>query len=183
VGLTEELAAAAAIAEAHAGDGEALDAILVAEPRPGERTYLCAFAAPSGRSWLAFDSDGRAVKDRNRVRAAVSIAALCEVAEDHAGGGELERLRQSLVGLRLTENPPGLDAAEAAAAELEATIGSPPRVASPGYLDGVAAAARRLEVALGSEGESPFTVALQQAVGVVDELARDVEATYKLPLS
>jgi hypothetical protein len=183
VGLTEELAAAAVAAQAHAGAGETVGAILVAEPQPRERTYLCAYDGATGRSWLALDADGRPVTDRNRVRAAVSIAALCEVAEDQAGGGELEELRRSLVTLRLTESPPGIEEAETAALELETAIGAPPRVASAAYLDEVASATRRLEVALGSEGESPFTVALQQAVGAVEELAREVEAEYKLPLT
>jgi hypothetical protein len=183
VGLTEELDAAAAAAQAHAADGESVGAILAAEPHPGERTFLCAYEGQAGRTWLAFDGDGRPVTDRGRVRAAVSIAALCEVAEEQAGGGELEELRRRLVGLRLTENPAGIDEAEAAALALEAAIGAPPRLATPEYLDGVAAATRRLELALGSDGESPFTVALQQAVGVVEELARDVESQYKVPLT
>jgi hypothetical protein len=183
VGLTEELAAAAEAARAHAAPGESLDAVLAAEPHPSERTFVCAFDGPAGRSWLAVDAAGQPVTDRGRVRAAVSIAALCEVAEEHAGGGELEALRERLVSLRLTENPPGIGEAEAAARELEATIGTPPRVASPEYLDEVAAATRKLETALGGEGESPFTVALQQAVGVVEELAREVEAQYKLSLT
>jgi hypothetical protein len=183
VRLTEELDAAAAAAETHARPDESVEAILVAEPRPGERTFLCAFRARDGRSWLALDAEGAPIGDRDRVRAAVSIAALCEVAEENAGGGELEELRRRLASLRTIENPPGIEEAENAALELETAIGSAPRVASPDYLDGVAAATRRLELALGSEGDSPFTVALKQAVGAVEELAREVESQYKLPLS
>jgi hypothetical protein len=182
VELTEELGAVAAGAAAHAEAGERVEAILASEARPGERTFVCAFDGPAGRSWLAVDGAGQPVTDRKRLRAAVSIAALCEVAEEQAGGGELEELRRRLVGLRLTENPPGIEEAEAAALDLETAIGAPPRLASPAYLDAVAAAARRLELALGSRGESPFTVALQQAVAVVEELAHEVEAQYKVPV-
>lgn len=182
MGLTEELDAAAAAARTYAAPDESVEAILVAEPHPGERTFVCAYGGPDGRTWLALDPESSPITDRHRVRSAVSIAALCEVAEDSAGGGQLEELRQRLVSVRLTENPPGIDEAETAARELEHAIGPAPRVASPAYLDGVAAATRKLELALGNEGESPFTVALQQAVAVVEELARDVEEAYKLPL-
>jgi hypothetical protein len=182
VGLTEELDAAAATARTYAAPEESVAAILIAEPHPGERTFVCAYSGPEGRTWLAFDGEHSPVTDRHRLRSAVSIAALCEVADDSAGGGQLDELRQRLVGLRLTENPPGIDEAETAARALEHAIGPAPRIASPEYLDGVAAATRRLEFALGNEGESPFTVALQQAVAVVEELARDVEGAYKLPL-
>ena len=152
-------------------------------PHPGERTFICALEGPAERTWLAIDIDGGPITDRGRLRAAISIAALCEVAEEQAGGGELEELRGRLVSLRLTESPPGIEEAESAALALESAIGAPPRVASPAYLDAVAAATRRLEAALGSEGESPFTVALQQAVGAVEELTREIESAYKLPLT
>jgi hypothetical protein len=117
------------------------------------------------------------------VRDAVSIAALCEIAEETAGGGDLEDLRSQLVALRLTENPAGIDEAEDAALALEATIGTPPRIASPEYLDALGTATRRLERALGSDAQSPFANAMRGAAPVVDELARDVEAHYKLELN
>jgi hypothetical protein len=182
VSLAEELSRAAEEAARYAGAGEELVGVLPAEPTGG-RVYVCAFDGTAGRSWLALDGEGRPVRRRELVRDAVSIAALCEVAEEAAGGGELEELRRRLASLRTIENPPGIEEAENAALELETAIGSAPRVASPDYLDGVAAATRRLELALGSEGDSPFTVALKQAVGAVEELAREVESQYKLPLS
>jgi hypothetical protein len=77
------------------------------------------------------------VLDRNRIREAVSIAALCELAEESSGIAE-----------RTT-----------------------PRIASPEYLDELGAAAG--DVAL----------AVQQGFGAVEELAREVEARYKLPLA
>jgi len=121
------------------------------------------------------------VTSRSLVRETVSIAALCEVAEETAGGGRLEELRRQLVALRLTENPPGIDDAEDAALALEATIGAPPRVATPAYLDEVGAAARRLEEVLG-DAESPFARAMASAWGSVESLTQQVESAYKREL-
>ena len=79
----------------------------------------------------------------------MSIIALSELAEENAGGGDLQELSEQLVAIRLTENPEGIEEAEEAALELERAIGTPPRLAEPGFLDRVGAAARRLEAALG----------------------------------
>jgi hypothetical protein len=135
VALSDDLSRIGSAAAAFAGPGEEVAAILVAEASPGLRTFLCAFTGPTGRTWLALDENGAPVTSRNRVREAVSIAAMCELAEENAGGGELEELRRQLVALRLTENPPGVAEAEAAALELESAIGTAPRVATPEYLD------------------------------------------------
>ncbi|MFY9579789.1 MAG: hypothetical protein WAQ33_10720 [Gaiellaceae bacterium] len=183
MGLSDDLSAVAASAAKFAAPGETLDAILVAEAAPGERIYLCAFAGPEGHTWLALDDDEAPVTSRNRIREAVTIAGLCEIAEEQAGGGELEELRRQLAGLRLTENPPAIDEAEQAALALERTLVSSPRVASPAYLDEVGAATRRLEQALGNSANSPFAVTMQQALAAVEELAKEVEAQYKLPLT
>jgi hypothetical protein len=86
------------------------------------------------------------------------------------------------VTLRLTESPPGIEEAEAAARALEHAIGSPPRVASPKYLDEVGAATRRLELALGGNGASPFAEAMKQGVAAVEALSSEVESSYKRPL-
>lgn len=128
------------------------------------------------------DARGRVVEDRALVRDAVSIVTMCEVAEEAAGGGDLDELRSRLVALRLTENPPGIDEAEEAAIELQTMIGAPPRVASPERLDAVGEATRRLEEALGEGPGSPFVETMKAATGTVDALVRDVEAHYKRPL-
>jgi hypothetical protein len=182
VGLAEDLEEIARVAAGHAGDGERLSGVLPAEAEPGERIYLCAFERDERRTWLAFDGEGAAVSSRNRVRAAVSIIALCEFADESAGGGDLSELRSQLVALRLTENPEGIDEAEEAALALEAAVGSAPRLATPEHLDAVGAATMRLEQALGDPTSSPFALAMQQSRTVVDELTRDVEAHYRQPL-
>jgi hypothetical protein len=117
------------------------------------------------------------------VRRAASIAGLCELAEESAGGGELDALRERLVALRLTESPLGIEEAEEAALALQQTIGAPPRVAEPAYLDRVGAATRRLEQALGDAGGSPFAEAMKAGMDAVDEFAREVERHHKRPLS
>jgi hypothetical protein len=182
VGLEDDLARTAESAKEFASLDEQVEAVLAAEPADGVRVYLCAFGGEQGRSWLALDEDGGAVTSRAQVRAAVSIAALCEIAGDTAGGGELEELRQRLVALRFTENPPGIDEAEEAALALEAVIGAPPRVATPAFLDEVGVATRKLETALG-DGSSPFSRAMASALESVEALTLEVESTYKQELT
>jgi hypothetical protein len=181
VGLALELERIAGFAAAFAGDRERLAGVLPAEPEPGVRVYLCAFERDGARAWLALDASGSPIDDRARLREAVSIAAMCELADESAGGGDLSELRARLLSLRLTENPSGIDEAEEAALALEAVVGAPPRVASPQHLDAVGTATRRLERALG-EGSSPFAEAMRHALGPVEELTREVEARYKRPL-
>lgn len=160
---------------------ETLAAVIPAEPEIGRRVYLCAFDGPR-RAWIAFDGDARPIVDRALVRDAVSIAAMCELAEESAGGGKLEELRARLVSLRLTERPEGIEEAEEAALALERTLGSPPRLATPAHLDAVGAATRRLEQALGQGPVSPFAEAMKRASAAVEELQREVEIGYKADL-
>jgi hypothetical protein len=182
--LSEQLEGVAERAAGHAEPGEELTGILVAEPDPGALVYLCAYEAAGGaRSWLALDAAGEPLVARGLVREAASIAAICELAADTAGGGDLEGLRRELAAVRLRENPPGIDEAEEAALELERTVGAPPRLASARYLDDVGAAVRRLERALGDGDRSPFALAMQQGMPAVDALAEDVEANYKHALA
>lgn len=184
--LQADLDAVAAAAAALAAPGETLSGVIPAEPEQGARVYLCAFEGEgdgASRTWVALDADGRPLRDRRLVRAAVSIAALCEFAEEAAGGGKLEELRAQLLSLRLTEAPEGIEEAEEAALELERTIGTPPRLATPALLDAIGAATRRLERALGEGPGSPFGELMKRGIEVVGELETDVLGGYKLELS
>ena len=180
--LTEDLRRIAEAAIRYAGPGEEVAGIVAAEPSADSRAYLCAYRAEDGEtSWLVLDGEGKPVADRARVRETVSIAALVELAEETAGGGDLDEFRSQLVGLRLTENPAGIDEAEEATLALQEAIGGAPRVATPERLDAIGAATLRLERVLGG-ADSPFAVAMKEATATVDKLTRDVEAAYKLPL-
>lgn len=179
--LEEELVRIAGEAQSHAGPGDRLSGILAAEPHEGVRLYLCAFEEDGKRTWLALDAGGRPVGSRSLVRDAASIAALCELAEEIAGGGDLDDLLSQLTALRLTEAPPGIDEAEEAVRELQRTIEPQPRVASPEYLDRLGHATRRLEQALG-EGGSPFAEGMKQGMAAVERLADEIEAHHKAQL-
>jgi hypothetical protein len=185
VGLREELERVGELAAPFAERGEALAGVLPTEPASGRRVYLCAYADGAGeRTWLALDGEGAAIRNRGEVREAASIAALCELAEESAGGGDLGELRNDLVALRVREHPPGIEEAEEAALELERVLAPPPRLASPRYLDAVGSATRRLEQALGNgAGGSPFTAAMKQGMVAVEELAAEIEGRYKLELA
>jgi hypothetical protein len=115
VDLEEALTQIATAAGGYADDGEELAAVIPAEPAAGMRVYLCAFAFAGGRTWLALDRDARPVSDRSLLRDAVSIAALCELAEEYAAG------------LDEVEEPPRV----ASAAYLDA-IGAAARSREPG---------------------------------------------------
>jgi hypothetical protein len=182
VGLEKEIAAAAEAASAHAANGEKLEGVVPAEPGAGARVYLCAYRSGEEQTWLALDSQYRPVADRALVREAVSIAAMCELAEESAGGGELGELRARLVELRLTDAPEGIEEAEVAAAELQETIRPTPRLASVAYLDAIGLAAARLEQTLGEIGGSPFAEAMKSGMPAADELAAEVIRSYKGPL-
>ncbi len=177
----ERIAAGAAV---FAPEGGAVGAVLAAEPTPGRRSYLCAFETADGsRSWLVVDDEGKAVSARRDVKDTVSMAALCEIAEESALGGDLDELLAQLVALRLTESPEGIGEAEDAVRALQRTIGTPPQLASPARLDEIGAATRRLEQALDPAAASPFTAALKSAQGTIDELLHEVEQTYVVPLT
>jgi len=183
VGLADELEGVGALAAAHAGPGDVVSGIIASEPGDGQRLYLCSFDDADGRrSWLAIRDDGAPVASRAELRAAVSIAALCEVAEDAAGGGDLDALIATLVEIREREAPPGIEDAEAAARALRSVLGEPPQVASPARLDEIGAATRRLERELDSSTSSPFAAALQSSLGAVSELEREIEAGYRIEL-
>ena len=182
MGLREDLERSAASAAALAEDGEQVAGVVPAQAEPDERTYLCAFVRDEERMWLVLDDEGGQVTSREIVRRTASIIALCELAEERAGGGDLQDLREQLVALRMTEHPEGIEEAEEAALELERAIGAPPRLAEPAYLDRVGAAARRLEQALGPSTGSPFAEAMKQGMASIDEFVRDVETNYRATL-
>jgi len=169
--LADELERAAEAASAHGP----VAAVLAAEPASGERAYLVALGEDAERRWLVLDGDHRPVDEREIIRTVASIVVLCELAEELAGGGRLEELRSELATLRMTEQPEGIEDAEAAALALELVIGAPPRVASPLFLDEVGEATRVLEQALG-ELESPFARAFAASSGTVEAFVAEVEA-------
>jgi hypothetical protein len=182
--LLEDLRRIADAAARYCDVGEDVVGIVPTEPAEGVRAYLCAFGADDEtRTWIVLDDDGRSVRDRAMVRDVVSIAAMCELAEEFAAGGDIDELRSRLVALRLTESPPGVEDAEEAALVLQTTIGAPPSLASPDRLDAVGSATRRLEQALDDRGGSPFADAMRQAMATVEALRRDVESHYKRDLN
>jgi hypothetical protein len=184
VSLAEELERVASLAAAHGEEGDVVSGVIATEHEPGRRVYLCAFDGADGfRSWVAVREDGAAVADRSELRAAVSIAALCEVAEDAAGGGALDTLIERLEEVRLRESPPGIEEAQEAARVLRELLGEPPQVATPDRLDAIGAATRRLEQELDPSGGSPFASAMRSSQGAVSELQREIEAGYRLPLA
>lgn len=187
VTLAEELARIAKHAQGLATEAERVLAVLPTEAQRGRRVYLCAFggedASPetdTPETWIALDAVGEAIAERRAVRDAVSIAAMCELAEETAAGGDLDELRSRLVAVRMTENPPGIDEAEAAVTALQAVLGTPPQLATAARLDEIGAATRRLELALGGPLQgSPFAEAMKGARAVVELLTADVEASYR----
>jgi hypothetical protein len=182
--LQDELERAAEQAVAVAGDSSAVSGVLATEAEPGRRVFVCSIdGADRTRGWLAVRSDGSVVTGRPELRAAVSIAALCEVAADSAGGGDLEGLIASLADLREREAPEGIEDAEGAARALREVIADPPQLSTPARLDEIGAATRRLEQELDPGGTSPFAAALKAAQGAVSELQREVEAGYLVDLT
>jgi hypothetical protein len=176
--LTDDLERIAAAASGHGP----VSGVLAAEPGRGRRLYLIAFGGDGDRRWLVLDDEGEPVNRKDDVRDTASIVAMCELAGDLAGGGDLETLRSQLAQVRMVEQPEGIEEAEEAALTLERTIGAPPRVATPTFLDDVGAATMALERALG-ETSSPFSAAIRASTGAVEEFVADVERGYKLELT
>jgi hypothetical protein len=182
--LSDELERIADLATAQAEAAAVVSGVLATEPEPGDRIYLCSMDGADGtRGWLGLREDGSVVTARADVRSSVSIAALCEVAVDTAGGGDLEGLIASLADLHEREAPEGIEDAEEAARALRHVIGDPPQLATPARLDEIGAATRRLEHELDPGSPSPFAAALKSAQGAVQELQREVEAGYLVDLT
>jgi len=85
VALEQDLRRIAERAAVYAEEGEDVAGIVPAEPASGFRLYVCAYRSENATGWLVLDATGVPVADRELVRDAVSIAALCEVAEEAAG--------------------------------------------------------------------------------------------------
>lgn len=83
--LERDLRRIAEAAVVHAAEDEEVAGIVPAEPAGGLRLYVCAYGAAEATTWLVFDATGRPVEERALVHEAVSIAVLCEVAEEAAG--------------------------------------------------------------------------------------------------
>jgi hypothetical protein len=183
VALSDDLERIAGVAATFAGPGERVAGILAAEPLGIGRIYLCAYESDAGHAWLGFDAAGATVTDRRAVQGAASLAGLCEIAEESAGGGDLPELIGRLAEIRRREAPEGIEEAEEAAKALAATLEPAPRIAPTDYLDRLGAASRRLEQALRDGTGSPFAAAMQQALPAVEELAAGIERAYKGPLA
>jgi len=184
VDLDREIQRVAELAATHGEPGDAVSGVIPAEPTPGRRVYLCSFDDADGRrSWLAVHADGTPVTTRVELREAVSIAALCEIAADAAGGGDVDALVERLAEIREVESPAGIERAEEAALALRGILGDPPWLATPERLDAIGTASRRLEQELDPVAASPFTAALRSAEVAVAELQREIEAGYRAPLS
>ena len=182
--LGDELEQIADVAREHADDGEELAVVIPAEPADGTRVYLCAFSADDGSPELDRARRDRAARSRigALVHDAVTIAALCELAEESAAGGDVDGLEARLTELAETEGVELVADAQAALGELRAILVPPPRVASPVYLDRIGLATRRFEQELGEVGSSPFAEAMKQGATAVEGLAAEVEGSYKVPL-
>lgn len=182
--LADELERIVGHASEYVEDGDAVSAVIPTEPAPGRRVYLCAIDGGDGyRSWVALDAEGGALTGRRDLREAVSIAVLCEVAVDVAGGGDLDALIEQLVELQARESPEGIEDAVAAARALRDALGDPPQLASPSRLDEIGAATRRLERELDPMSASPFAAAMKSSQDAVAELQREIEAGYRLDLT
>jgi hypothetical protein len=83
--LEDDLRRSAEKAAAFATSAERVSAVLAAEPSEGSRVYIYSYEGDGNRSWLALDENGEPLASRVRLREAVSLVALCEIAEEAAG--------------------------------------------------------------------------------------------------
>ena len=150
--LAEDLERVAAAA-APLAEGRSLAGVLATEPAVGRRVYVCAYEAPDGtRGWLALGDDGEVLQGRREVRDAVSIAALCEVAEEAA-----LRLQHVLGAPPQLSSPGRLDAIGQAARRLELALD--PTAPSP-FTSAMRSAAEVAD-ALWGDVESAYLVPLE----------------------
>jgi hypothetical protein len=162
VELERELRRIADAAIRHAAEGEELTGIVPAEPGSGVRVYVCAFAnerrldgAHQGAEASASPVPGAGVSQDTTW---LVLDADGRPVDDRS----LVRGAVSIAALyELAEEAMGASAEE-------------PRVATPAELDALGAAA---------EDPQAFVAAMKNATGTVDELVKDVERGYKVPLS
>ena len=165
------------VAEAALGlarEGETVAGIVAGGAAAGTRVYLCAYAnVDDERSWLVLDADGIPVTDRSLVRDVVSIAALCELAEDVAFSGDLEELRTRLDELEATDAPSGIDEArgseDARGRARRAAAGCVRRAARRAWRSRTETRGSALDPA----GGSPFSTAMRgSSTGLAELLPR-----------
>jgi hypothetical protein len=85
VALEDDIRHAAEAAAAFASPDERVVAVLAVEPSGSARVYICSYDNAGERTWLALDADDQPVSNRSIVREAVSLVALCEIAEEASG--------------------------------------------------------------------------------------------------
>ena len=144
--LGDELERIADVAREHADEGEELAVVIPAEPGPGH-ACTSARSRPARIAGAGSGSMRPGQRDRRTgalIHDAVTIAALCELAEESAAGGDVDGLDARLTELAETEGVELVADAQAALGELRAILEPPPRVASPVYLDRIGLATRRL---------------------------------------
>ena len=174
------------IAEQRAGamrrTAEELVVVIPAEPVDGTRVYLCAFSSgDDSRTWLALDGAGEAIADRALVHEAVTVAALCELAEESAAGGDVDGFEARLAELAQAEGPsswqtprprsPSFAPSSTATSRRFSRLPRPHRACHPALRAG-AGRDRLVTVRRGDEAGSD----------AVEGLAAEVEASYKIPL-
>jgi hypothetical protein len=72
-------------AASFAAPDERVAGVLAAEPSDGSRVYICSYESEGELTWLALDGRYEPLTNRSLVREAVSLVALCEIAEETAG--------------------------------------------------------------------------------------------------
>ena len=151
---------------AHAGRGDAVSGVLATEP-PAGTPRLRLLDRRRGRAREPGSPSTRTaapVTSRVELRAAVSIAALCEVAADAAGGGDLDGLhRDASSSCASGRRRRGSRTRRRPRARLRDVVGEPPQLATRQRLDEIGVATRRLEQELEPGGASPFAAAMKAA--------------------
>jgi hypothetical protein len=182
VSLAQELAAAHEAAAPHAGPRERVAAVIPAEPAGGMRVYLVAFEGGERLAYVLLDAGGTAVADERLVRDAVSLIALCELAEEvsmAAAAADIAERFQAVADL-LAEDEPEASAAAGQVADAARRVGevaAGPRVATPRYLDRLAEVADDLGAAFAAYASHAERIAqAAPAGGAPEERAREAWA-------